>query len=222
MFLRVLGSSSAGNQYVLENNNGNQLLIECGLRYDKVANHINFSKVQGLIISHAHNDHCLEKQKFELVGIDIYDHTNLVAGKKQTIGDFEILPIPVNHGNEPTFSFIIKDKPSNKKILFCTDLEQIPNIADTHYEIMLLEANFSQEIVNNKIINGDQFNRGCFTHNSLENLIEWLKVRKNKPENLVLIHLSNSSLIHCDIAIKKVKEYAKNCYIAKSQLEIRC
>ena len=41
---------------------------------------------------------------------------------------------------------------------------------------------FSQEIVNNKIVNGGQFNRGCFTHNSLENLIEWLKVRKNKPE----------------------------------------
>jgi len=220
MLLKILGSSSAGNQYVLENNNGNQLLIECGLKYDKVAKYINFNKVQGLIISHAHNDHCLEKQKFGLAGIDIYDHSNLIIGKKQTIGDFEILPIPVNHGNEPTFSFIIKDKPSNKKILFCTDLEQMPNIADTHYEIMLLEANFSQEIVNNKIINGDQFNRGCFTHNSLENLIEWLKVRKNKPENLVLIHLSNSSLIHCDIALEKVKDYATKCYIARPKLEI--
>jgi len=220
MLLKILGSSSAGNQYVLENNNGNQLLIECGLKYDKVAKYINFSKAQGLIISHAHSDHCLEKQKFELIGIDIYDHINLIAGKKQTIGDFEILPIPVNHGNEPTFSFIIKDRLSNKKMLFCTDSEQVPNIADTHYEIMLLETNFSQEIVNNKIVNGGQFNRGCFTHNSLENLIEWLKVRKNKPENLVLIHLSNSGLINCDIALEKVKDYATKCYIAKPQLKI--
>lgn len=220
MKVKILGSGSSGNQYIIENELKNQLLIECGIKYKNVANSINFCNVQGLIISHRHLDHALEKDKFEMRGIDVYDHSNLTAGKKQAIGDYDILPIPVLHGDVPNFSFIIKDKISGKKILFCTDLEQMPNVADVEYEFMLLEANYSEDIVEDKIIQGQNFNRNCFKHMSLEKLIEWLSVRKVPTKNLVIIHTSETGLINQEIIYNAVKKYGQKTYIAKKNLEI--
>ena len=81
MLLKNFRKFECWQSICVENNKWQSLLLKCGvmirLRY------INFSKAQGLIIiSHAHNDHCPRKnKKFGLAGIDIYDHSNLVAGK---------------------------------------------------------------------------------------------------------------------------------------------
>ena len=58
MILRILGSSSSGNCYLLENET-ECLMIECGIPIKEVKKAMNFNmrKIVGCIASHRHNDH---------------------------------------------------------------------------------------------------------------------------------------------------------------------
>ena len=56
MELRIVGSSSKGNGYLLEAENGDQLLIEagCHLRDYQDVGHLKISCARGMLISHEH------------------------------------------------------------------------------------------------------------------------------------------------------------------------
>ena len=58
MELKILGSSSKGNCYLLDNGN-DCLMIECGIPFKDVQKAVNFgiSRIAGVIISHEHGDH---------------------------------------------------------------------------------------------------------------------------------------------------------------------
>lgn len=58
MKLIVLGSSSSGNCYILDNGK-EALIIEAGIRFQEVKKALDFNlrKVVGCVVTHAHNDH---------------------------------------------------------------------------------------------------------------------------------------------------------------------
>ena len=58
MKLKVLGSGSSGNCYILENDN-EALIIEAGLPFMKVKKALNFNvmKIKAVLITHIHSDH---------------------------------------------------------------------------------------------------------------------------------------------------------------------
>ena len=58
MELKVLGSSSAGNCYILDNGK-EALILEAGIAFPKVKKALGFNlrKVAGCLITHQHNDH---------------------------------------------------------------------------------------------------------------------------------------------------------------------
>ena len=58
MELKVLGSSSDGNSYILDNGS-EALLIEAGISFKNVKKALDFNirKVMGCLITHQHNDH---------------------------------------------------------------------------------------------------------------------------------------------------------------------
>lgn len=58
MVVRVLGSSSSGNCYILDDGN-EALIIEAGIRFAEVKKALRFNlrKVAGCLITHQHNDH---------------------------------------------------------------------------------------------------------------------------------------------------------------------
>lgn len=51
--LKILGSSSRGNCFVL-NDNSEQLMLDCGLSYNKIYNNFDKEKLLGVLISHQH------------------------------------------------------------------------------------------------------------------------------------------------------------------------
>jgi phosphoribosyl 1,2-cyclic phosphodiesterase len=55
MFLKVMGSSSQGNCYLLKSESGS-LLIECGIQYKKIQQALNFdlSHIQACLVTHDH------------------------------------------------------------------------------------------------------------------------------------------------------------------------
>jgi len=55
VYLKVIGSSSRGNGYVLESNTGS-LMIECGIQFKQTQKALEFdlSDIKGCLISHEH------------------------------------------------------------------------------------------------------------------------------------------------------------------------
>ena len=113
MVLKVLGSSSKGNCYILEASDG-VLIIEAGIPAIDVkkALHFKINNVLGCIISHQHRDHSKFLKDIISSGIkvlaleDVFVSHNLsnhsfcktiepMHGYK--IGSFKIFAIPVSH-----------------------------------------------------------------------------------------------------------------------------
>ncbi|WP_444705619.1 hypothetical protein, partial [Mariniphaga sediminis] len=74
MKLKILGSSSKGNCYLLIDATGQTLAIEAGVRFSDVQKAINFqtSNLVGCLVTHEHGDHAGYVYQFYKAAVDIY------------------------------------------------------------------------------------------------------------------------------------------------------
>lgn len=239
MELKVLGSGSAGNCYVLENDT-EILIIECGVRIDDIKKAINFntSKVAGVLISHEHKDHCKSveqvlsagmkvfatKGTLNAIGIDKH-HRSIVIKEQEAfnVGNFKIMAFGVKHDAAQPVGFLIKHSETGL-VLFLTDTIYSPFNFEGLNNI-IIEANYSQEIIDQKLAAGmsPEFlrNRILRSHMSLETCIKTLKASKlTEVNNIVLIHLSdsNSNANEFEKAVRNAT--GKNVHIADAGLII--
>jgi phosphoribosyl 1,2-cyclic phosphodiesterase len=210
MKLTVIGSSSAGNGYIIHNDK-TALIIECGcsLLEVKKALDFNISKIAGAIVSHSHGDHAGKVNEYLKNGIEVYmsrQTRNEVSYKSREpiiiksnemimIGDFKIMPFELKH-DVPIFGFLIYH-PECGKVLFVTDTYYIPNIFNGLNQIMI-EANYDPEILSKNIesgkLSGLVRDRVIRSHMSIETTKEALRSNDlSKVMNIVLIHLSDGN-----------------------------
>lgn len=239
MQLKVINSNSAGNAYILENEN-EALLIECGVRFDMIKKALNFNlrKVVGCLISHEHNDHCKSVSDVMKFGVDVYasegthiamntgNHhraNKLVQGNAVTIGGFHVIGFDVEHDVKEPMGFLILHAETGK-ILFLTDsyycrykFNDLTNI--------IIEANYCQSILDERLERGDnpQFlrDRVITSHMSLATCKQMLQANDlSKVNNIVLIHLSDGN--SDEKRFKKEVEEAtgKQVHIARPGLTI--
>lgn len=81
MRLRVLGSGSSGNCYILENDN-EALIIEAGLPFMEVKKTLNFNvmKIKAVITTHIHSDHHQYFFQYVRAGIPVWEPFKLIDG----------------------------------------------------------------------------------------------------------------------------------------------
>lgn len=74
MTLRIVGSSSAGNGYLLEANDGSQLILEvgCPSRAFRKYGGMHTADVKAALVSHSHGDHAKYAKEFARAGIGVY------------------------------------------------------------------------------------------------------------------------------------------------------
>ena len=74
MKLKVLGSSSSGNCYLIEINKNEKLILDAGINFKEVQKELKFNLqgIQGVLITHEHMDHLKYAPNFALNGINIY------------------------------------------------------------------------------------------------------------------------------------------------------
>lgn len=214
MKINILASGSSGNCYVIEDKQGNQMLLECGIKYEKIIPHIDFEMLDCLLTTHAHFDHSLCIDKFRDNLVDTYTTDNAIAGKPIKLKNWTILPIQMFH-NINCFGYMIHNKIENKTILFATDTNGLPDIADRHFDCMMLECNYNyNKMLDNsqaKILSSD----GYKNHMALEDLVEWLRVREVKPAHLVAIHISGNGNLDKDLAQQELSQFAHKFSFAK-------
>ncbi|MGV0921870.1 MBL fold metallo-hydrolase [Empedobacter falsenii] len=211
MQLKIVGTGSAGNCYILENEK-EALIIELGLNFSKIKEALNFdlSKVVGAIISHCHLDHAKGMKQALGNGIECYSsqgtfqslninhHNAKIIKSKQAfqIGNFKILPFNVHHDVNEPLGFLINHEETGR-VLFVTDTTYIdytfPNLNN-----IIIEANYCEEIIKEKLGNTWQGeflkNRILKSHMSLDTCKETLLANDlSQVQKIVLIHLSDSN-----------------------------
>ena len=211
MKLRILGSNSSGNSYILENDN-EALLIEAGIdfRVVKKALGYNLRKVAGTVISHRHGDHAkfvasLVKSGIQTLaledvfashGIDgnPFSHS-VIPNKSYKVGGFICTPFAVSH-DVPCVGWLIKHDEFGK-LLFVTDTMKLDYQFDGLTEIMI-ETNYADDILDGRLerdeINLQMYKRIINSHMSLSTAKYILKSNDiSQVDNIVSV----SAIAYC-------------------------
>lgn len=234
--LYCLGSSSQGNAYIVEVENGDKLLIECGVDFFKILEKCNYEpeKIVACIVSHSHGDHSSSIPDAIKYGINVYstaECANKFNGvkalknvKAYDFKGFKVLPLEMEH-NIDCFGFIISHNDFGT-IAFFTDTKNIPYYIQ-HINTLMIEANYDKKIVDNAAEKGLPIKSHYDQHLSLDNCISAIKRFNNGDLNqVILLHLSpnfsdtrafkeqifNETGIKCEIAYE-------NKYIFLSKAE---
>lgn len=238
MKLKVLGSGSAGNCYLLQGEK-ETLIIECGLPYKTILKGLNFNlrNVVGCLISHEHKDHSKAANDLIRNGIDVYLSEGTAAGIEFTdinsgyriheiksektifIGEFIVLPFKVEHdANEPQ-GFLIKHYEMGK-LLFITD-SYYCKYSFTGVDHILVECNYSNEILEQKEFPKSLKSRIIKSHFELENVKDFLRATDlAATKNIILIHLSDGNSNADEFKTDIERLTGKPVYIADKGLEL--
>ena len=197
MELTVLGSSSKGNCYILQNDT-EALVIECGVSLLAVKREVGFNlkKIVGCLCTHEHGDHSKYVQLFLYNRIPVFMSAGtmsclkitgtylpmlLDAGCKQKIGNFTVMPFEVKHDCAEPFGFLIHH-PECGNVLFATDTYYLPyNFAGLNN--ILIEANYRKDLLEANIKAGRippaLRDRTLQSHMSLDTCIEVLTGKRS-------------------------------------------
>ncbi len=241
MKLKVLGSSSHGNCYLLQSNSGETLIVECGVHLKEIKRALNFvfNKVVGCLVTHEHKDHSKEAISLTMLGVHVYmskgtmtsvtelpyrviSNKNILEEMvEKNIGNFKIVPFGVRHDAREPLGFLISHDECGT-ILFATDTYYIPynfNEFDIHH--VMVECNYSKEILkaNNQL---EKLNdRIMQSHFELEDVKDFFTANEFvEVRDIVLLHLSNANS-NAEQFKQDIGQWMKRpVYIADKGLEV--
>ena len=237
MVLKVLGSSSQGNCYILENKN-EALIIEAGVRFIEVKKALGFDirKVSGCLITHQHNDHAkyikaMVESGFPTLALEeVWTAKGVTGsraycierGKGYRFGRFKVLPFDACH-DVPCVGYLI-DHPETGRIMFLTDSCMCEYVFPGLNQVMI-ECNYSDaklvEAINAGRTLPSQRERLMTSHMELNTCKGFLCANDlTNVANIVLLHLSdnNSDEKHFVSEIERLT--GKVVYAAHTGLEI--
>jgi phosphoribosyl 1,2-cyclic phosphodiesterase len=238
MKLKVLSSSSAGNCYLLIGAT-ETLMIECGVKASHIKQALNFnlSGIVGCIVSHEHKDHCCAAADMVNAGINIYSSAGtlkafgfrshrlieVTKGKTFSLGGFKIKAFDAVHDCVEPVNFLIEHEECGR-IVFITD-SYYCSYTFPGLNNILIEANFSQEILDAKLAAGatPEFlrNRVLKSHMSLATCKEFLAANDLRAvNNIVLVHLSDSNSNAAEFKAAIKSQTAKAVHVAEKGLTI--
>ena len=238
MRLTILGSSSAGNCYLLHNET-EVLVIEAGMKFSDVKKALFFktSKIVGLLCTHEHGDHAGHLVEYVKAGITVCASlgtlsakgidTNIVrpaqAEKTVKFGGFRVMPFDVEHDCREPFGFLINHNETGN-VLFATDTASIP-FDFTGLNNLLIEANYSDEIVYDNIykgkLNAKHQERVMHSHMSLATCEAFCRTTDLKAvNNIVLIHLSDGNSNAAQFRERIARVTGKTVFVADKNMTI--
>lgn len=216
MVLKVLGSGSSGNCYVLENDT-EALIIESGvpLKEVKIALGFNIKKIVGVVASHSHKDHSGYVDQYRGI-CPIYKPYEVVTPNEH-MGSFFIKAFPLVHDVE-CYGFYIQH-PDIGTLIYASDTEYI-KYRFKNLNHILVEANYSNDLVERDAVNREHILRG---HMSLKTALDFISTNDNPAlRNVVLLHLSDKNADSAEF-LQKTREttkYGADGYIAEKGLEV--
>lgn len=234
MKLKVIGTGSKGNAYLLENEQ-EALLIECGVNIQEIKKAVNFnvSKISGCIVTHEHGDHAKSINEVMKAGIDTYATKGTFSKAQKNhrmkiipqqgqfqVGNFKVISFPTIHDVAEPCGFLIHHQDCGVT-LFLTDTVY-SGFTFKGLNNIIVEANYAEEIIGEKL--GDMKflrDRILNSHMSIDTCLQFLKANDlSAVNNIVLIHLSDSNSHELDFAKYVNKLTGKNVHVADNGLQL--
>lgn len=247
MILKCAGTGSKGNSYALIADNGEILLIECGVKWLETMKMIDYqtSKVVGCICSHAHSDHLRSYKDCLHYGIPIYtndetaEHFEIISGEKmiglleripKRIGSWTIVPFYLPHTTKdketgalipcPNFGYLIEQDEMGK-LLYMTDMEYSPfSFKSQRINHLIIEANYCDDLVDNADANYRHRLQGHCSLYTCKGIV--LANKTPDLRTVTLIHLSDSAA-DPDRMRREIQEVVGkwvNVEIARARMEL--
>jgi len=223
--LQVLGSSSKGNCYILSNND-TSIMLDCGVDPGRILNNIDINKINGIIITHCHQDHCKGIKKLkDYINCKVYSNDETLeilpiletqkqevkCGEKFDIGSFSLITFHVEH-DVKNFGYLIKDNISHHKLVYLTDCGMIPNIQFKDIDTFLIEANYDEKWYKDKedLDVKELRNLSGKGHLSIQETTEFLKDNVNYNTKFIILgHISRGIeeySVMCEPILEMLKE----------------
>ena len=218
MKLKCLGSSSAGNCYLLTSNNGETLILDCGIPIKEIKKGLdwNVKDVVGVLCTHKHLDHSKSVEDFEAMGIQILAPYLGDSCKPINMGEFTVKPFDLTtiDGNWthtdangepcPIYGFLITH-PEMGRMLYITDCEVVKwRFKDINH--ILLGVNYDKDLIDRN--NTGKANHVFRGHLSIDTACDFVKANySDSLQNVIMCHLSAENADR-DSFIEKMKKVA--------------
>lgn len=217
MKLKCLGSSSAGNCYLLTSDSGETLILDCGIPIKEIKKGLNWNVkgVVGAICTHRHQDHSKSVADIRNMGIRVFNPALDIFLDVVYFDDFTIRPFDLTtvdgrwtHTNAdgvecPCYGFLITHKEMGK-LLYITDTELIKwRFKDINH--ILLGVNYDKDLVDADNPKANHVFRG---HLSIGTACDFVKANySDSLQNVIMCHLSSENSDR-DSFIEKMKKVA--------------
>lgn len=217
MKLKCLGSSSAGNCYLLTSNNGETIILDCGIPIKEIKKGLNWNikDVVGVLCTHKHLDHSKSVKDFEAMGIQILAPYLGDSRKSMNMGEFTVKPFDLTtidgnwtHTNAdgepcPIYGFMITHMEMGR-MLYITDCEVVKwKFKDINH--ILLGVNYDKDLVDTDNPKANHVFRG---HLSIDTACDFVKANySDSLQNVIMCHLSSENSDR-DSFIEKMKKVA--------------
>lgn len=226
MKLTCLGSSSAGNCYLLQADSGETLILDCGIPIKEIKKGLkwNVKDVVGVLCTHKHLDHSKSVKDFETMGIRISTQ-HIQYAKHEGMHRYHTIPFgsfkakafdlttvdgrwthtDANGEPCPIFGFLITH-PEMGKMLYITDCEVIKwKFKGINH--ILLGVNYDKDLVDTDNPKANHVFRG---HLSIDTACDFVKANySDSLQNVIMCHLSSENADK-DSFIEKMKKVAIN------------
>lgn len=217
MYLKCLGSSSAGNCYLLTSDSGETLILDCGIPIKEIKKGLdwNIKDVVGVLCTHQHSDHNKSLKDFINMGIPVFaPYLSLESMKMETefnIRMFDLTTIDGSwtHTNAdgtlcPIYGFLITHKEMGR-MLYITDCELIKwRFKDINH--ILLGVNYDKDLIDRD--NTGKANHVFRGHLSIDTACDFVRANDSDIlQNVIMCHLSSKNADK-DSFIEKMKKVA--------------
>lgn len=134
-------SGSEANAYVVTAQNGQRLLLECGVRWTLLQKKLgyNLRGIEGCFLTHNHADHSKALNNIVVAGIDTYASEGTInaldahqwglhtvkSNDLVNLNSFQVFCFDTLHDTPEPLGFIVLDKCSGEFLLFATDTKCI-------------------------------------------------------------------------------------------------
>lgn len=230
MRLKCLGSSSAGNCYLLTSNSGETLILDCGIPIKEIKKGLNWNirNVVGCIVSHVHSDHSKSVKDFEDMGIPVckpYEAllmNQFLANSYFTVRTFDLTTLDGrwthtnSDGSEcPCYGFLITH-PEMGRMLYITDCELVKwKFKGINH--ILLGVNYDKDLIDNE--DSAKVNHVYRGHMSIDTACDFVKANNSKDlQNVIMCHLSKNNADK-DLFIDKMKSTVPNANVDVAEPE---
>lgn len=226
--LKVVGSGSKGNTYIIEAG-GEHLLLDLGCKWSDILEVLNhdISSTYSLC-THRHQDHsksipnALKSQTPVFSNQDVAEKFQGVKAlqpkKRYKIGNFTVMPLEVEH-NSPNFSYIIEHEEIGK-LIYATDLTHFPyKVKGVNH--LLIEANNSEDIIIDHLCDNEVIRSMSENHMEINETIKAIRDNISSDlNNIILCHLSDGQSDEKLFKQLIFDEFGFMPYVAEKGLEV--